>query len=395
MDPAIARDVAKVEQLTAVPTILRLVSEITGLRFVAVARVTPTSWTACAVLDQVEFGLKSGDPLEVNTTFCKEICNSHRPIVIEKASEDEIYCRHPTPKMYGFESYLAVPIILGDGQVFGTICALDPLPASLRDKKILPTVELFAQLLGAQLQVEDQLSESRFALANATEAALLREQFIALLGHDLRNPLFSLISGLRLLSMNELDERGTFVLDQMQQSCARMGKLIDDVLDFARGRLGGGISIDRRPVEDLAEQLSTVIEENRETQPDRRIDVEIAVEGSVSCDPARLGQLLSNLMAGAMSCGARGQPVEVAVRLEDDTLTMIVANRDAVVAPDVLAQFFQPHPRTSQGPARTSLGLGLYLAAEIARGHGGELSATSTPGEGTVFAFRCSATQAR
>src|SRR4051812_24415671 len=118
-----AKDVVTIGRISAVPSILQIVSETTGLRFAAVARVTESSWTACAVLDKIDFGLRVGGGLDVSTTLCKEIRASREPIIIENAREDAVYCGHPTPKMYGFASYIAVPIIRRNGEVFGTICA--------------------------------------------------------------------------------------------------------------------------------------------------------------------------------------------------------------------------------------------------------------------------------
>ncbi len=176
MDARIAKDVSTIGRISAVPSILEIVTEVTGLRFAAVARVTADTWTACAVLDKIDFGLSVGGDLDVSTTLCREIRLSEQPIIIEHASQDESFCRHPTPRMYGFESYIAVPIIRRNGEVFGTICALDPRPASLRDPKILRMVTLYAELIAAQLEIEDQLEANEAALALATEAGALREQ---------------------------------------------------------------------------------------------------------------------------------------------------------------------------------------------------------------------------
>jgi sigma-B regulation protein RsbU (phosphoserine phosphatase) len=224
MAETVAGDIAMIGRLSAVPSILEIVSATTGLRFAAVARVTEDSWTACAVLDKIGFGLTVGDELEVTTTLCHEIRAIHTPIVIEKASEDLVYRGHPTPRIYGFESYLSVPIIRRSGEMFGTICALDPLPAKLRDGKILEMVQLHAELIAAQIDVEEQLVQSHTALASAVETAALREQFIAVLGHDLRNPLFSIISGMRLLERGPAVERSPAILRQMQQSATRMSR---------------------------------------------------------------------------------------------------------------------------------------------------------------------------
>ncbi len=160
-DPTIAADIQAIGRIDAVASILNILLESTGLGFAAVARVTETSWTACAVLDRIGFGLPVGGELEVATTFCSEIQASSTPIVVDKASEDAVYCSHPTPKMYGFESYIAVPIILRSGEVFGTICALDPKPAKLSDPKILKTMQLFAELIASQLELDETLAELR------------------------------------------------------------------------------------------------------------------------------------------------------------------------------------------------------------------------------------------
>ena len=122
-------DLLTVQRISAVPAILQVLSETTGLRFAAVARVTETNWTAC-VFDRIEFGLKVGGELDVTTTLCSEIHASHQPIIISQVSADPDYCHHHTPQIYGFESYISVPVLRANGSFFGTLCALDPLPAT-------------------------------------------------------------------------------------------------------------------------------------------------------------------------------------------------------------------------------------------------------------------------
>ena len=179
---AVARDVAAINRIKAVPTILRVLSETTGLRYVTIARVTSNSWTACAVLDRVDFGLGAGDQLDVTTTLCSEVRDCLAPIVIDKASEDARYSGHRTPKMYGFESYIAVPIVLRSGEIFGTICALDPKPAQVSDPKILRSLQLFAELIASQLELDSTLAAQKRALAH--QDLLINE-----LNHRVKNTL--------------------------------------------------------------------------------------------------------------------------------------------------------------------------------------------------------------
>ena len=148
-------DIEAVSRISKVPSILRAVAEITKLRFVVIARVTEGSWTACAVLDQMEFGLPVGGELEVASTLCSEVRDHRTPIVIEHATQDPVYCAHPTPKQYGIESYIAFPIILKNGKFFGTLCAIDSRPADLSAKTILESMELFAELIATELENED------------------------------------------------------------------------------------------------------------------------------------------------------------------------------------------------------------------------------------------------
>lgn len=134
----ISADIATIARINAVPAILQVICETTGMRFAAVARVTENHWVACAVLDTLGFGLDAGGELDVATTLCHEIRSTHQTIVIDKASEDKQYCGHHTPKLYRFESYISVPVFRTDGSFFGTICALDPNPAALKGSAIQP-----------------------------------------------------------------------------------------------------------------------------------------------------------------------------------------------------------------------------------------------------------------
>jgi signal transduction histidine kinase len=384
MDQTTLDDIRTVARIGAVPSILQIVSDTTGLRFAAVARVTQGSWTACAVLDKLDFGLKVGSQLDVATTLCREIRASHEPIVIEKASEDAVFCGHPTPKLYGFESYISVPIIRRDGEVFGTICALDPLPAKLKDGKILRMVELYAQLIAAQLEIEDRLTDSETALASAVATGGQREQFIAMLGHDLRNPLFAIMAGIRGLLRRPPEDKANLILEQMQQSATRMAGLVDDLLDFARARLAGGIVAERRRVETLGAELAMIVDELRSAHPGRTIEADIAIPTAVDCDPRRIGQLFSNLLGNALQHGAPDLPVTVTARVQQERFTLSVANRGRTIEPETLAHIFEPYSRPPGG-SKAGLGLGLFIAAEIARAHGGTIAATSDDRNGTAF----------
>lgn len=115
----------------AVHAILEDVCGLTGMGFAAVARVTEDRWIACQLLDKIEFGLNPGDELEVKKTICDDIRKSGQAIIIDEVGADPRWNRHPVPILYGFQSYVSIPIVLDDGSFYGTLCAIDPKPRAL------------------------------------------------------------------------------------------------------------------------------------------------------------------------------------------------------------------------------------------------------------------------
>lgn len=378
-------DVAAVARIGAVPTILKVVSETTGLRLALVAKVTENAWTACAALDRMEFGLSAGDQLDVATTLCREVRATGEPVIIEHASQEPDFCGHPTPKLYGLESYIAVPIFRPDGAYFGNVCALDSRPARLRDGKTLSMMNLFAELISLQLAAEEEHSRDRAALSDERRTAELREQFIAVLGHDLRNPLSSVITGSGFL-LDICDEpKQKTVLERVHSSGQRMARLIEDVLDFARGRLGGGIAIAPEQVQDVAALAAEVVAEIASAHPGRTLRVAYRDAGAAVLDRTRVAQMMSNLVGNAVQHSPEDEPVDVLVEGAGDQVRFAVSNRGEPIPPELMSRLFQPYVRAEGSRPRAGLGLGLYIAAEIARSHGGSLEAACSPEAGTTF----------
>lgn len=121
-------DIVAVQRIPEVEAILARVCEMTGMGFAAVARVTTDRWIACQLLDKIEFGLKPGDELKIKTTICDEIRASGVGVFIDHVGADPKWRTHHTPAMYGFQSYISIPITLANGSFFGTLCAIDPNP---------------------------------------------------------------------------------------------------------------------------------------------------------------------------------------------------------------------------------------------------------------------------
>jgi signal transduction histidine kinase len=380
-------DIDAIQGIEAVTRILEVVCRTTGMGFAAVARVTEERWICCAVRDEIQFGLQPGGELKVETTICHEIRQNRDAVVIDHAAEDDVYCGHPTPALYGFQSYISMPIVLANGTFFGTLCAIDPRPARLKTIETVGMFKLFAELIAFHLDAAERIASSEASLLGERRTSELRDQFIAVLGHDLRNPLASISSGAELLRRTPLNEKASGIVTMMLNSVFRMAGLIDNVLDFARGRLGGGLTLERNAKESLEPVLSQVVAELRTSRPDRAIEAEFALAQPVSCDRNRVAQLLSNLLGNALAYGAADVPIRVRAATDDGMFELSVANAGEPIPPAALERLFQPFTRGAVRPNQQGLGLGLYIASEIARAHGGTLAVASSPAE-TRFTFR-------
>jgi phosphoserine phosphatase RsbU/P len=218
------------------------------------------------------------------------------------------------------------------------------------------------------------------------ETSELREQFIAVLGHDLRNPLASISAGARILDRTVQSEKEHQVIAMMQTTVMRMASMIDNILDFARGRLGGGITLERDTAKPLEPVLAQVVDELRLASPGRVIEVGFAIERPVNCDRIRIGQLLSNLLGNAVTHGTSDKSVVVHAETRDGSFELWVSNAGEPIPGASIEKLFEPFFRGKARASRQGLGLGLYIASQIAKAHGGALTVASGTAE-TRFTF--------
>ncbi|MBY3168023.1 PAS domain-containing sensor histidine kinase [Rhizobium laguerreae] len=299
----------------------------------------------------------------------------------------------PLLRMQGFFNEIALDLVTVDGKKL-------PVLANAMERRAEDGALLFTRVTMFQAaerrRYERELVEARAAadaagatikakLAFEQQTAELREEFIAVLGHDLRNPLASISAAARILRKEKQTDRAIKVLDLMQGSVVRMSALIDNVLDFARGRLGGGITLERRS-EHLEPLLRQVIEELRFSHLDRAIEVTIEFDGPINCDSGRIGQLVSNLLGNALTHGAPDEPVRLSAATVDGKLELWIANGGTPISSEAMTGLFQPFFKGEAGTSQRGLGLGLHIASEIARAHGGTITVSSDDKE-TRFTF--------
>ncbi|SEN53005.1 GAF sensor signal transduction histidine kinase [Loktanella fryxellensis] len=382
------RDIAAVANSPMIDTILRTIMLATQMRFAAVARVTQDRWVACQTIDDIDFGLQAGDEIAITSTFCQTVRDTAQPVVFDDAATDPIYAGNSIAAMFGIASYASIPIRRPDGSFFGTLCAIDTAPRSVTDPNAMAMLTMFADIIGQGLEVEEQLAIQIGRTQAGQELLAVQERFVAVLSHDLRNPVAALQAGLRQLDREPLGERGRIVMPLMRATLQRTHELIENMIMHARSRIVGGIRIGIVPHAPLAQTLSQVADEFNMTAPDHRLLVAVDFDGPVACDAARIGQAVSNLLSNAVTYGTPDTPIHLIGRATDAVVEIAVTNAGPPIPPDVQATMFMPFQQ-GQGHMTDSngLGLGLFIAASIAKAHGGTIAAASGDGL-TTFTIR-------
>ncbi|WP_241759649.1 GAF domain-containing sensor histidine kinase [Pyxidicoccus parkwayensis] len=234
------------------------------------------------------------------------------------------------------------------------------------------------------------VTERRRAQESALQTARFGERLIAIVSHDLRNPLNAIqLSATQLLHSEALPERERRLVTRLARSADRMRRMISELLDFTRGRLGGGIPIQRAPG-DLRAVVRQAVEELEAAWPERSLSVQVApgrYEGEWDAD--RLMQVVSNLGGNALQYGPPETPVTFRLSDVGDAVVLEVHNAGEPIPPETLPRLFDPFRRGVSaghaGGAGSGLGLGLYIVEQVVKGHGGRIQAESTAEAGTTF----------
>lgn len=235
------------------------------------------------------------------------------------------------------------------------------------------------------------ITERKRAEAEHVTEVEFRDRFIGILGHDLRNPLASILFAATALRQRpDVSQAHAKTLGRIITSAERMSRMISDLLDLTRSRLGGGIIIEPKPA-DLRAICQQAIDELEGIRPSSPILLDVPGNAEGVWDRDRVAQVLSNLLSNALEYSAPQTPVRVAVREHGANLLIEVNNQGPTIPPEVMATIFDPFRQGSQSGragTRRGLGLGLFIARQIIQAHGGSLTVASTPDQGTTFSVR-------
>lgn len=241
--------------------------------------------------------------------------------------------------------------------------------------------------------------------AIARYSSMLRESqhvFLAILGHDVRNPLGAISMGAQLIMQDEeLPARHQRVAAQVLKSTQRVGAIVADLLDFSASHLGGGIPVTTAAM-DFREECEALVQEMTIFHPGRAFELALHGDLHVHWDRSRISQALSNLIANAVQHGSATAPITITVSREQSDVVWVIQNQGEVISPKRLKTMFDPVKTfaiksvSERSASQThNLGLGLYITHEIALAHGGGIKVASSHAHGTTFTVRIPANAVR
>lgn len=298
------------------------------------------------------------------------------PLLVANAQHDPAWADfHALFRSEGIGSLAFIPLLSG-GRLLGKFMVY----YDQRHQFTAPEIE-------TALEIAHHLASviSRFAVLQELEETIrYNELFAGVLGHDLRNPLAAMVTAAQLLLLRA-DEKASAPLQRILSSGARMARMIEQLLDFTRARLGGGIPLDRRPG-DLWQIAKQTLDEVELANAGWRFHVDATGDLEGDWDADRLARVFSNLSANAVQHGSPNTPVLVRLDGSAPDRVEIHFENGGVVRPDLLPTLFEPFRNTRhKRDGSQGLGLGLFITQQIVRAHGGEISVTSSEVEGTTF----------
>lgn len=410
-------DIDAIGQIPIVATLLDVICQNTGMGFAAIARVTEERWITCSVRDDIAFGLKPGDELEIKTTICNEIREHQTLVVIDHVEKDPHFATHHTPAMYGFQSYISMPIMRKDGSFFGTLCAIDPNPNHLSSPAVVGMFQLFADLISFHLNALEEVKERKIFTDELEKKVKERTHqldennlqlekmnknllsFVHISSHDLQEPLRKIQTFASIISDKEvqnLSEEGRHYFDRMKIAAERMQALLGDLLDHSR------VSVADRKLEvaELDEILQEVREELKEELELSNALIKTEGNGSIKVIPFQFRQLLQNLISNSLKFAhSQREPRIIITTTTAEGRHLNMAKLDAATTychirisdngigfeQQYNERIFELFQRLHDRSTYDGTGMGLSIVKKIVENHNGIITAKGEVDKGAVF----------
>jgi len=402
---SLLKDIDRIRQLSIVPTILDVICQSTGMGFAAIARVTHDRWIACSVRDDIAFGLVPGGELRVETTICDEIRDSHTAVIIDHVDESDEFRHHHTPLMYGFQSYISFPIVLKNGDLFGTLCAIDPRPAQLNNKKTIDLFNLFTELIAFHLQNEDLIDQSNLTIQNLSRKLIdsvdENRQYRHISNHNLQEPLRKIrILGDMIVEAsdkNDVDQVKDLAL-KINSNAQKFSMMIKDLSNFSE------LDYNQTAFENVClNQIIADVSKHLDTEiKAKNVVIEADDLPSVHGISTQIEQLFYHLISNAIKFSRKDiAPViklytknflpqdELKFPFPDHTQYVEIFLEDNGIGIDQsqIEKIFDIFTQLPSDQIPKSGGVGLSYCRKIVRNHGGNISAQSELDNGTIFSI--------
>lgn len=402
---SLQNDIEKIRQIPIVNSMLEVICRSTGMGFAAIARVTSDRWIACSVRDEIAFGLEPGQELKIDTTICNEIRDSLQPVIIENVAEDPFYCSHHTPRIYGLQSYISMPIILKNGDFFGTLCAIDPKPAKIGNTQTIEMFRLFADLLSFHLQSLDIIERSNSAFLGLnkklTDSIDENRQYQYISHHNLQEPLrkIRVFSSMLIEETKEKNSKIRELALKLDANAKQFSMMIKDLSDYSDlNRKAAFEPIDLNlVVGNICTQLAPTLEAlgaaiNIPTMPE--------IQGI----PFQIEHLFYHLIHNALRFSKSAEKPVVNIEFQimgadqasnpllaentGDLIEISVADNGIGIEQSQLENIFDIFSKLSNDSDVRGEGIGLAYCRKIIRNHGGSIQVQSEIGKGSVFIVR-------
>lgn len=418
------QDIQDIGEIAIIPTMLNVICQTTGMGFSAVARVTEDRWISCSVRDDINFGLKPGGELEIKTTICNEIRDSRQAVIIDHVTESPEFCNHHTPAMYGFESYISVPIIRKDGTFFGTLCAIDPNPNILNTPAVTGMFDLFADLISFHLNAIDKarMAEKELEKEKAFKDKLEKEvkqrtqelkdynislqkmnkdlqAFAYISSHDLQEPLRKIQTIATIIAETEvekLSEKGKDYFKRMKNAAERMQTLINDLLAYSRTSLAEG-SLEDTDLQSIFDDVTTDIADDLKRKNGH---IEATEMCSAKIIPFQFRQLLYNLIMNSIKFSASERPLLITVKSHIESGKNLghkeldpsaaychinITDNGIGFEPKYNDRIFELFQRLNDKSEYSGTGIGLAIVKRIVENHNGFITAKGELNKGASF----------
>lgn len=343
----------------------------------------------------LEDEMRTGFRLEVGEGFAGTIAQKARPLELSDASADPLV-RSPSLKRLGVKALFGVPLLDPEGRVIG-VAYMGSLTAhefSEQDRRLFSsmaaraTAGIYQHLL--RRQAEHRAEEAHASKVSLEREVRVREDILAVVSHDLRNPLntIDLSATLLLRSADKLgDDRMRAKLEAIKRSTDRMTRLISDLLDMAQIRAG------RLAIEPVEQRVHQLFEEacaaHEPIAAERGIVLasgEVDQTLEVRCDHGRILQVLGNLLGNAIKFSKAGDRVELQLTPGAAEIVVSICDTGPGIAPDAVERIFDPYWSGAKH-AKQGTGLGLFISKGIVEAHGGRIWVDTRPGRGSTFSF--------